>query len=333
MNDFTKKDTTAIKGVSVCMLLWHHLFYTSDINGAILNNNISGVLAYYFKVCVAIFVFLTGYGLYKSFSKGVILKDYYLNSLKKLYYNYWFIWILFVPLGILFFNRTLEIVYEKDIIKNLLLTLTGFQTMFGQVGYNATWWYMGLVVGLYLIFPFMNKLIDKTPYLVILISFFMLFIEPKKIFNLNFIGLYGEWLFPFCLGIIWSKYDIFEKIKNINLSKVTKFIMYFFILIIISLLRKADWILSYTKIDGFYTIVILQIIFEFLTNKKIKGIFSFIGKHSFNIFLTHTFIYLYYLNYIIYSYTSDIVKFLILLIISLLISVVIENLKVKLHLI
>lgn len=59
------KDTNVLKGVALLLLLWHHLFYKENglyddlyIAGHGLVNELSIVS----KVCVAIFVFLSGYG-------------------------------------------------------------------------------------------------------------------------------------------------------------------------------------------------------------------------------------------------------------------------------
>ena len=57
-------------------------------------------------------------------------------------------YINFIPIGIIVFHRTFKVVYGQDILKNLLINLSGFQSLFGQGGYNVTWWYMGLVVSL-----------------------------------------------------------------------------------------------------------------------------------------------------------------------------------------
>lgn len=330
---FLKNDTNIMKGIAICMLLWHHLFYPSNIEITFVNRNIPEIIAYYSKVCVAIFVFLSGFGLYKSYNKrNLNIKEFYKRSLKKLYLNYWFIWIIFVPIGIVFFQRSLNIVYGENIIKNIIINLLGVQTLFGQSGYNVTWWYMGLVVGLYLIYPLINLFIKKAPVTITVVTFLLLYVEPKPILGLNFIGLYGEWLFPFVLGAIWSKYNMFEKIASIKINKGLKFTAYSVILLFILVCRKDSTILYYTKIDGFFTIVVIQMIFEYLIQIKIiDKVFGFIGEHSFNIFLTHTFIYMYYFNDFIYSLSNPILIFMVLLISSLSISVMIEKIKYRLR--
>jgi hypothetical protein len=68
--------------------------------------------------------------------------------------------------------------------------------------------------------------------------------------------------------------------------------------------------------------------YDFIINIKYIGeILIYLGKHSMNIFLTHTFIRYYYLSDFIYSFKHFILINLVLLVLSLLLSIAIEYLK------
>jgi len=57
-------DTSAVKGLAIIAMLLHHLFYThSEYGEAVQQIGLVG------KVCVAMFLFLSGYGLTVQFSK------------------------------------------------------------------------------------------------------------------------------------------------------------------------------------------------------------------------------------------------------------------------
>lgn len=51
-------DTSILKGIAICAMLWHHLFYENPEYGLFVWH-----LALLGKVCVAIFLLLSGYGL------------------------------------------------------------------------------------------------------------------------------------------------------------------------------------------------------------------------------------------------------------------------------
>lgn len=129
---FDKRQTNIAKGIAILLLLWHHLFFNNPeaydlfssffiIKGIPIESLISTI----FKVCVAVFLFLSGYGLYisyNSFTKKVInSKNKYnikydfvfiKNHLLKLMSNYWIIYIIFVGMGF-FFNRNPIEIYNQ----------------------------------------------------------------------------------------------------------------------------------------------------------------------------------------------------------------------------
>lgn len=72
MRRFTKSDTSVMKGVAIILMLIHHLFYSDElIRKCTLILPYEDKLLLLFsslsKVCVAIFVLISGYGLYKSY--------------------------------------------------------------------------------------------------------------------------------------------------------------------------------------------------------------------------------------------------------------------------
>ena len=56
--ELTLHDTSILKGIAICAMLWHHLFLLHPDYG-----NVVYHLALLGKVCVAIFLLLSGYGL------------------------------------------------------------------------------------------------------------------------------------------------------------------------------------------------------------------------------------------------------------------------------
>ncbi len=112
---FTIRETNIAKGAACMLLLLHHLFYHESrwdlfyhIGG--FDPPLIARVAVMAKVCVAMFVILSGYGLAKSAEKSekVGLKFTY-KRLVKLYMPFWFIFIIFVPLGFVLGRNPLEI--------------------------------------------------------------------------------------------------------------------------------------------------------------------------------------------------------------------------------
>ena len=139
LDHFSIKQTNIAKGIALLLLLWHHLFYNNpnnynDFKSLYVFNGkpIECILADFCKVCVAMFLILSGYGLYKIYTsyiekqmnqKGVNrLKNsviYTKNRLIKLISDYWFIYIIFVC--IINLSICLKFIYITSIItKNVI---------------------------------------------------------------------------------------------------------------------------------------------------------------------------------------------------------------------
>lgn len=327
---FDIRDTNAIKGVAVVLLLWHHLFYSDNFIESFELHNIAEIISYYSKVCVAIFIILSGYGLNESWrTKKYSISKFYKKNFKKLYFNYWLIWILFVPIGVIFFNRTFSVVYNDNISLKFILNILGLQRIFDFYGYNPTWWFISLIFGLYLVFPILQKIVMEYPKSSLLVSFLIMFVPNYKIGCFAPFGVYGLWIFPFVIGIHFSNKNLFARISNYKIgNKYVKLFIYFGLLIIVMLYRRYGLILINTSIDGIFGLIIIQICYEYILNVKIlNSVLYFIGTHSFNIFLFHTFIYYYYFTDFIYSFKNPILIFLVFIGVCLIISIMIEKIK------
>ena len=116
--EFTREDTSIAKGIAIILMFTHHLFTFPDRirSGSeylslfsISGDNIELIVGRFGKICVAMFLFLSGFGIYKQFIKDKNNIYFILfNKIKKIYINYWIIFLIFIPisfvLGIREFN-------------------------------------------------------------------------------------------------------------------------------------------------------------------------------------------------------------------------------------
>lgn len=100
----TKQDSICLKGVAVILMIFHHCFVDkSRYEGyAIIFSPFSEEfvvsISYYFKICVSIFAFISGYGLYLS-AKGHIqnrkeVTQWTVSRLIKTMSGFWFAYIV-----------------------------------------------------------------------------------------------------------------------------------------------------------------------------------------------------------------------------------------------
>lgn len=156
-----------------------------------------------------------------------------------------------------------------------------------------------------------------------------MFLPVKKIANLDIILTYKFWLLPFIFGVLMSEYKFIKRInEKLNAHAVFKFITYFTLLFLEIYIRKHGKYLINLRIDTLFSFAIILISLEYIKRIKMLNRFlKFVGNHSFNIFLFHTFIYGMYFREFVYSLKHPLLIWLSLLLMCLNISVLIEKLK------
>jgi len=322
---FNIDSTNACKGVALILLLWHHLFFSFPEYGFFVVNT-----AKLSKVCVAIFVLLSGFGFSESIKhKRAGMFHFYKKRLVKLYSNYWFIALIFVFIGTFWMGRQLEDAFDSHIYTKFVIQMLGLHRFaYGEYGYNATWWYMSVIVPLIILFPFIYVLTKKFG-LFFLFLFLLLLIPEKQI-----IPVLNTWLLPFGLGIYASQRNLISKIDfKLEKYRSWKYLMLLTAVCLVVAFRSFSPYMRGTEIDWLFGGLIILFVFELInTFGMLEKFLSFLGKHLFNIFLFHTFIYYYFWSEFIYSFHYPVFIFLALLSICVLISMGIDQVKKRIYL-
>lgn len=350
MNEFTKEHTQIAKGFAIIFMVILHLFahdewlkgtnnmYTTiiDIN----NISIDVLISNFGKVCVAIYLFLSGYGLYKTYSlKGEFTIKDSIIRIKNLYLNYLLILIIFIPIGYI-----LGVYKESATVSRVLINLLCLDFY-----YNSFAWFIRLYFILLLLFPITVKFIDKSlirNIFIILTLAISNTILNKIQYDMNYkdiilignIGLLSQlnsvilWSIHFIIGISCARFKLYEiikvKLNQFHLDNITFYLLCFIVCVI---LRTK---LPYKEIlDSIYAPITIMSLTNIVYNNKLKNIFMYLGKHSTNIWLIHFyFTYKYFQNIIYYpKYTILILiwSFIIMIPISILLNKILKLIKVK----
>lgn len=320
---FTNKHTNIAKGVAILLMLIHHIGL-DPIMSELPTSPFFYKLFDQGKVCVSIFLILSGYGLCISSDrkKADNIKELCIFSVKhliKLMLNFWLIFIIAVTYGTISGKRPLTI-YGTNIGKNMLIDFLGLANLFETPTYNATWWFMSLIIVLYIIFPIMKLVLRKSPILFTIIIFWVTIFRPIPLED--HVLLMNDYLIAFGLGMLFAEFKLFDKIRKLNKSKVEEIILtILFLMFGISLRWKFGRIL-------YDAVCALSIIF-FCNNilahiKGINYILEILGKNSANMFLLHTFIYAYFFMEFMLKFRYLVVMYVVLVILSLVFSMIIE---------
>lgn len=330
--EFTINDTNFSKGVAMCLMILHHLFWNVTAMGVnIYAMTISQEIGILGKVCVTIFLLLSGYGLDKSVKSDYKIGEFYKRHLSKIYFNYWFVVIISLIVGAIFFIDKARALIGDNAFYNVILNLTGLQYLTGYMGYNSSWWFITAIIVLYLLFPLIRILVKQYNYVFLIFSSILLFPEliPFDVLNVKWVAFN---FFPFILGVYLAESKVFENIQLTDekiIYKITRFMMIAlaFVFIIPIRLRLG---MSYDgyRLDIFFGLLIVLINYIYLSRVNILAkFFTYIGIFSMDMFLIHGFITTLYTPEFIYGLKNPVIMFLVVLFLSLFISLLFSKVK------
>lgn len=215
----------------------------------------------------------------------------------------------------------------------IITDFLGLAKLFHTPTLNGTWWYMSAAAVFILMIPVLYKFKDYLwPFLFLEIAFI-------RIIHTDFSAIISDsqstyaFLIPLTLGAIFANYGYLEKWCAFGSGKIwIKIIKFAVELPILFMLYKMYRFIPLSVFreyhTGLYPIAFILFVVEFvLPLTPIRKVLGFFGKHSMNVFLTHTFIRAYYLPDFTYSWKHFALICLVLLIVCTAISIVIEAVK------
>ncbi len=310
---FSREDTKKVKGFAIMAMLLHHLFaFPARIAGGGVwsffgpsNNGLISLLGNFCKICVPLFLFLGGYGIYIQAKNK---KYTILSSIKKLYLAYWKVFIIFIPIAFLLFSNQIAYCGESGIYSkynhfSLLEVVRNF------LGVSSTlqpeWWFLSAYVVAIISFPLWKYIFNKisaqmSVLLVVAVCLAMQYIFPA-IGSMNSLGsmnrnyLYRVFLCQdgcfyacFLIGMLFAKYNWLAKAEALLRE-------HFKINLVTSLIAIAAMVVLRQKVTGqsldmLYAPAITICVTVIAKSLPVIGrMLMSIGKHSTTMWLTHTF--------------------------------------------
>ena len=332
----TAQKSLSIKGIAIILMLVHHLFtwgqaeYIS-ISAIILPNNLTveGFFGVFGKLCVTLYLFLSGYGFSSKYlkSNGNTVKVFEsISTAWKVYRKYLITLAVFIPYGII------HEIYLAD-ATTLIENITAFNT-----SYNQECWFLFVYILIVLfILPVLVKTQSKIGKkwiaigsLVIIVcgyifrfiiarSSFVWFKDTRLFFNIYYFMLSQ---FAFVVGWLAKRYNFFERVGRYKFHSIG-WIISMSVLIILKVYCPGGMLID-TILTPFFVALCLKFVdlLKFGTN-----LLMILGKHSTYMWLTHTFFAFYYWDKFIYGFRYPVVILFVLVIVSLITSYVLEKIE------
>lgn len=275
------------------------------------------------------FLILSGFGLDKSWisyekknPEPFIKRSFRFVSyhLLKLMISYWFIYLLFVPFGF-FAGRSFAQAYNGNWLY-MLLDFLGIADLTGTPMYNETWWFMGVIILFYILFPLFIKLMKITPMLL-----------PALCLALTFASFIPDWgqirtnVFSFVVGMVISKYCIFDIMVKKSVKLWASSAVSGLLIIAGLLFRYSYHNACLDALTGLGIIMLSACVFSKI--HILSKVLELLGKLSGSIFMFHSFVYLYYslCSKFVYVFRLVPLIFIVVVLLCVVLAQVIELLK------
>lgn len=339
-NKFQKEHTLAVKGVAILLMLWHHLFTFPDriVAGSyhsyfsFRDNTIEFWIGHFGYLCVAIFMIMSGYSTYIGLTKNNNTQEFISNKCMKLFKCYWLVFIIFIPLGYLMGIRNNYSIYE--LINNFFCL---------SYSYNGEWWFASTFLLFTILSPYISKIVgtstdnilldfSKIISLKLCIQYILpCFIEYQIFDNFrsstyfNLFYLSAQHLPEFLIGMLCSKYNLFEKLNAWLDNRFSYSIRLVFGIIVVYCIFLYRFSIG-SSIDYLFGVLVIWLFSYFIMQyMHLKKVFIFFGRKSTFMWLTHTFFCYYYFQRYIYFINNPIFIFIELILISLFTAIVLEK--------
>ncbi len=238
------------------------------------------------------FIFLSGFGLYFSFSKNSSLSNYYKRRFNRLYVPYLLMSFPFLA---------------------IIVKMTG-QNIVDLAGYLSTasfWvkgnfygmWYIAVLLLLYLLFPCIYGLMFIPPKYIIIRSLFVIALFVIVVLYINktnpdYYAMNGQWIkktIMFPIGMLCG-YLCKSNQKSIFFSpKIIIPVVTIFYIIVAQKYSFVFYGFFYEHARSIFGIFTLSTIFYFTKNKtylnKVNSAFSWLGKYSLELYVLHVLIF------------------------------------------
>lgn len=300
----SKSETLQLKGSAILIMVLLHLFNRPDyvdkctIVIDFMGEPFVSQLAKFVEICVPLYLFLSGYGLFLQFQKWHNV--FPIKRILKLYFIFWTCFIIFIPIGCF--------LLPEQYPGNWRIFIENFTAW--KTSYNWEWWFIFPYILLLLVSNtllkyvlrwnlFTSFLVSSVVYIVayLAISIYKpILVEHFALFNIfEFLRM----VCSFMWGAIFAKYELFAKIKSyIKLDTVwTNFLMVF-ILVLAFILRAM---IPIHAASVFFMVIFACCFYMIKKSLNLENFFILMGKHSTNIWLVHTFFCYYYFHDFIYG--------------------------------
>lgn len=328
---FGKSESMQIKGVVIILMLIHHLFGLNETQQFV-DSSFWKALGGFGKICVSVYAFLSGYGLFLSLQKDKRIIQ--INRILKLLFRYWICLTFIIVIEAL----SGDIVFSSGEIVKIILN---YFCIFFSHDVNA--WFILPYFCFVLLLPIAHLIIDKisnkifrvfVEILCIILPLSASVLSNMLLGEINYI--YNTFVYSvllilpfFSIGTLFAKYSIFDRI-GLSARKVSLNLVFGALLLVLVFFARKYFSFSVYGNNVFDILLAplfvfaLTMIFNSIKIKWVNSLFFLFGTMSTNIWLFHYIFCQSSLQNIVFCTNFEILSFIITVLLCVIASYIID---------
>lgn len=314
--EFTRRDTKILKGVAICLMLYHHLFAFPErvMAGSFASlyyfndTNLSVCLGAFGRICVPMFTFLSGYGCYMASTQEQNMSALVQKRLWGLYKTFWMVFFVCLP-GILYTHLSMRSALLYELVYHFL----GIHTSF-----NDEWWFVLPFAILIVLFPAIKRFLERKRsslytdlFLLVVLNTVIVYIIPTAIEAPAFSETAQttfwkhteevlEILPAYIIGCIFARYDILSRVKDRFGGRLIWCAAALGVMLAVFFIRSLnrDY---YDFINAAVFILALTVLLPLKPMRLLGRVLEKLGEQSSIMWLIHTFFCYYWFQQLVYA--------------------------------
>lgn len=321
----TREETSILKGIAILLMLYLHLFMGQHI---VIDEEVidfTGTLtARITNSCnpVAFFLILSGFGLYKLTHKESFKYDLHKRNFR-LYLHYWISLAIFIPIGYICFEKCPNQEYSS--VADVWHLLSGWESQF-----NHSIWFLLPYILMALLAPLAFKLMDRYPKLFVIVIITAWLLSSIAIAKLGFlfklaggefiylVAVLLSFLFPFCIGGVAAKYDLFSRMGEANKFVATTFMYLLFV---------GRIYCPTSLVQPFYAFILMWLYLHSFRISIVDKVLAELGRRSTSMWFIHCYFCYYYFTEQVYSLRNPILMYVALIVVSYLSAIILDTIN------
>ena len=268
-----------IRVVSMFVIVTYHFyahFAENNITGTVIPfaNGKWGIIG------VALFFMISGASLMYNYGEQIDVKKYFIKRFLGIFPMYWLAYaILFIYL----FYQSKGVPTAAPLYRLIFTVfgMDGYLSCYTETIYLIGEWFLGCIILLYILFPFLRAAVKKYPVTTFVVA---------TILNFALLLFYRQGTMPISRNIIISAYSFLLGMYVVKIKRISWWhavIAFVLAIIFYKLPTNGNMLVLSTRMVAYLLYIVLAYIGQKINNITLQTVIAIVAKYSYAVFLVH----------------------------------------------